>query len=292
MDDIRDIVARRVSDLTPAEKRCARVLLADYPAMGLASAASFAEAAGTSAPTVLRFLAHLGFGSYRTFQQRLREEITRAVTSPVQRATRSRVERMAPTDFTAAVDQRIGIAEQLLRTVPQPEFDAAVSLLVGRPRKTLVAGGYFTHHLAALLASQLDQLLTGVDFTRDPLRSDIGKYLDLGKDGVVLLFDFRRYEMAAKQLAELVKKRGAHLIVLTDQELSPSAQLADVVLPVHVDGVPFDSDAGVVILLESLVECVFNALGQKAIRRMERWEDNVEIPRVFAATEPDPPAES
>lgn len=289
VDDIRDIVARRVNDLTPAEKRCARVLLADYPAAGLASAASLAEAAGTSTPTVLRFVAHLGFGSYRTFQQRLRDEITRTAMSPVQRATRSRAERAAPTDFTAAVDQRIGIAEQLVRSVPQPEFDAAVALLVGRPRKTLVAGGYFTHHFAALLASQLDQLLTGVDFTRDPLRADIGKYLDLGKDGVVLLFDFRRYEESAKQLAELVKEQGARLVVLTDHELSPSAQLADVVLPVYVDGVPFDSDAGVLILLESLVECVFNALGPKAIRRMERWEENVKIPRAFSAPKSVPP---
>ena len=282
VDDIRDIVARQFNELTSAEKRCARALLADYPSAGLASASSLAEAAGTSTPTVLRFLARLGFGSYRTFQQRLRDEITRTATSPVQRAARSRAQRSAPTDFTAAVDQRIGIAEQLVRGVPQPEFDAAVALLASRPRRTLVAGGYFTQHLAALLASQLDQLLTGVDFTQDPLRADIGKYLDLGKDGVALLFDFRRYERSAKQLAELVKEQGARLIILTDHELSPSAQLADVVLPVYVDGVPFDSDAGVLILLESLVECVFNALGPKAIHRMERWEASVEIPRVFS----------
>ena len=34
MDDIREVVAARVDDLSPAEKRCARVLLVDYPAAG------------------------------------------------------------------------------------------------------------------------------------------------------------------------------------------------------------------------------------------------------------------
>lgn len=279
VDSIREEVARRVNELTPAEKRCARVLLADYPAAGLASAASLAETAGTSTPTVLRFVAHLGFGNYRTFQQHLRDEITRTAMSPVRRASRSRSERDKSTNFTTAFDQRIGIAEQLIRTVSPAEFDSAVSLLAARPRRTLVSGGYFTHHLAGLLASQLDQLLPGVLFTREPLQQDVGKYLDIGKDGLVILFDFRRSEDAAKRLAALTKERGASLIIITDHEMVPSVRHADVVLPAYVDGIPFDSDAGVLILVECLVTCVFSALGQKAINRMERWEASVKIPR-------------
>ena len=283
MDDIREVVAARVDDLSPAEKRCARVLLVDYPAAGLGSAASLANAAGTSTPTVLRFLARLGFGSYRDFQQRLRDEITRAATSPVERASRSRAERAAPTDFTAAADQRIGVAEQLVRTVPQPEADAAVRLLSAPPRRTLVTGGHFTRHLAALFAGQLEQIIAGVEFTRDPLAGDVAKYLDLRKGGLVVIFDFRRYEESARRIAALAKAQGADLIVVTDHELSPSAQLADVVLPVFVDGVPFDSVAGVVVLLESLVECVFNEMGQQAIQRMARWEHHVQIPRLLTS---------
>lgn len=285
-DDVREIVASRVDDLSPAEKRCARVLMAGYPAAGLGSAASLAAAAGTSTPTVLRFLARLGFGSYRVFQQRLRDEITRAATSPVERAARSRASHSAPTDFTAAVDQRTAGAEQLVRTVPQPEFDAAVRLLANPPRRTLVAGGHFTRHLAALFAAQMQQIIPGVEFTGDPLAADVTRYLDLRKGSLVIVFDFRRYEESARNVARLAKSRGADLIVVTDHELSPSAQLADVVLPVFVDGVPFDSTAGVLVLLESLVECAFNELGQRAIQRMARWERDVQIPRLFSPGSP------
>ncbi|GAB7005653.1 MurR/RpiR family transcriptional regulator [Nocardioides sp. AN3] len=281
MDDVREVVSARVGDLTPAEKRCARVLLADYPAAGLGSAAALASAAGTSIPTVLRFVGHLGFGTYRDFQQRLREEVTRAAMSPVQRAARSR-DGVSATGLSAAVERRISVARELLETVPTAEFDAAVSLLAAQPKSVLLAGGFFSRHLAALLASQLNQLLKGVDYTPDPLARDIGKYLDLGRDGVVVLFDFRRYEDSARRVAELTKKRGARLIMVTDHELSPTADFADVVLPVYVDGVPFDSDGGVVILLESLVECLFDALGATAIRRMSRWEESVKVTRAFA----------
>ena len=291
MNDIRDDVSARVAELTPAEKRCARVLLADYPAAGLGSAAGLARSAGTSTPTVLRFVARLGFGNYRDFQRRLREEATRAATAPVQRAARER--RPAEDSgcaFRSAVTSRAALAGHLLRTVPEAEFDAAVALLAARPRRVLVSGGFFTRHLAHLFAAQLSQLIRGVEFARDPLTQDIGKYLDLTKDGVAVIIDFRRYEESARSLAMLARDQGAKIVLLTDHELSPTAEFSTVVLPVYVEGVPFDSDAGLLILLESLIEGVFTALGESAIDRMSRWERHVQLPRAFRRDEVARPA--
>ncbi|WP_292698998.1 MurR/RpiR family transcriptional regulator [Microbacterium sp. 69-10] len=279
MDDIRDIVSSRVGELSPAEKRVARALLASYPALGLGTATAWAEAAGTSMPTVLRFVTRLGLGSYRELQLRLREESTQRAMSPVQRATRSRTDETA-SGYEELIERRLTIARELFRTVPAAEFEAAVRLLARRPRRIHLAGGVFTTHLAALLAAQLGELLSGVVHTPDPLARDLAKYLDLEAEDVVIIFDFRRYEESAYKVAERVKRRKARLIVFTDHELSPSAELADVVLPVFVDGIPFDSHSGVLVLLESLVEGVFHALGATAIERMALWEQDVLLTRV------------
>lgn len=281
MDRIKDVVRDHVEDLSPAERRCARVLLADYPGSGLVAASALAKTAGTSTPTVLRFVARLGFGTYRDFQQRLRDEIRQDVTSPVQRASRSPRQRRDTPQFSTTIQQRLALAEQLTSSVPPSEFEAAVKLLAGRPRSVLIAGGYFTRHFAALLAAQLDQIMPGVVFTPAPLTFDVNKYLTLRKDGMAVVFDFRRYEGTATKVAQLVHSRGAKLVIFTDHELSPAAQFADVVLPVPVNGIPFDSDAALLILVESLVEWVFLELGQAGIDRMKAWEDAVELPRVF-----------
>jgi DNA-binding MurR/RpiR family transcriptional regulator len=164
-------------------------------------------------------------------------------------------------------------------TVPASEFDAFVELLAAQPKRIHLLGGFFSTHLAALLAAQLGHLLAGVDYTHDPLVKDLAKFLDLEADDVVIIFDFRRYEENAHRVAELVKKRKARLVMITDHEMSPTAGLADVVLPVYVDGVPFDSHSGVLVLLESVVEGVFDALGPVAIQRMERWEEDVRLAR-------------
>ncbi len=84
----------------------------------------------------------------------------------------------------------------------------------------------------------------------------------------------------------MAKTCGASVILITDESLSPAAEEADIVLPVAVDGVPFDSFAALVVLIESLVDAVFHDAGEAAIERMADWERSVHIYRAFRASGP------
>ena len=203
---LRDEIFQRMDELTPAERKVARTLLARYPAAGLESTAALAAAAGTSKPTVLRLLDRLGFGSYPEFQQRLRGEVTRSMNeSPVSRA---RARRAVPSDdsvFLRAVEQRAGLVARLPDTVPPAEIERAVALLAARPKHVVISGGYFSRLVARMLAMQLDQLIPNVDYADEPLGADIAKYLRAGRDSVVIVYDLRRYELAAKEVVTLAK---------------------------------------------------------------------------------------
>jgi DNA-binding MurR/RpiR family transcriptional regulator len=284
---LRDEIFQRMDELTPAERKVARTLLARYPAAGLESTAALAAAAGTSKPTVLRSLARLGFGSYPDFQERLRAEVTRSMSaSPLSRA---RARRPAPSDdsaFLRAVRQRAGLVTRLPDTVPPGEIERAVSLLAGRPKHVVISGGYFSRLIARMLAMQLDQLIPGVDYADEPLGADVGRYLRAGRDSVAIVFDLRRHELAAKEVVSMAKARGASVILITDESLSPSAEEADIVLPVAVDGIPFDSFAALLVLTESLVDAIFHSAGEAAIEQMADWERSVHIGRAFRASGP------
>ena len=277
---LRDEIFRRMDELTPAERKVARTLLARYPAAGLESTAALAAAAGTSKPTVLRLVARLGFGSYPSFQERLRAEATRSMSaSPLSRA---RARRTAPSDdsvFLRAVEQRARLVRRLQDTVPPGEIERAVSLLAGRPKHVVISGGYFSRWIARMLAMQLDQLIPNVDFADEPLGADVGKYLRACRDSIAIVFDLRRHELAAKEVVSLANTCGASVVLITDESLSPAADEADVVLPVGVDGVPFDSFAALLVLTESLVDAVFHRVGEAAIERMADFERSVHIYR-------------
>jgi DNA-binding MurR/RpiR family transcriptional regulator len=279
---LRDEIFQRMEELTPAERKVARTLLARYPAAGLESTAALAAAAGTSKPTVLRLLDRLGFGSYPEFQQRLRDEVTRSM-SPLSRA---RARRAVPSDdsvFMRAVELRSGLVARLQDTVPPGEFERAVSLLAGRPKHVVISGGYFSRLIARMLAMQLDQLIPNVDYADEPRGADTAKYLRAGRDSVVIVYDLRRYELISKEVVSLAKTCGASVILITDESLSPSAEEADIVLPVAVDGVPFDSFAALIVLTESLVDALFHEVGETAIELMADWERSVHIYRTFRA---------
>ena len=74
-----------LGELSPAERKVGRALLADYPVAGLAPVAELGAAAGVSAPTVLRFATRLGFAAYADFQAALKREISEELGSPVRR---------------------------------------------------------------------------------------------------------------------------------------------------------------------------------------------------------------
>ena len=142
--------------------------------------------------------------------------------------------------------------------MPPGEIERAVSLLAGRPKHVVTSGGYFSRLIARMLAMQLDQLIPNVDYADEPLGADVGKYLRAGRDSVAIVFDLRRHELASRQVVSMAKTCGASVILITDESLSPSAEEADIVLPVAVDGVPFDSFAALLVLTESLVDAVFD----------------------------------
>lgn len=276
---INDEIFARMDELSPAEKKVARTLLSNYPSAGLDSAARLAKTAGTSTPTVLRLLSRLGIGSYPAFQDILRAEVAHYMSSPADRTERGRGLHDEKSVLSQAVRERGALVDALETHVPPSEFGRAVEALAERPKRVVISGGYFTRYLAMLLASQLDQVIPNVDFVSEPLGHDISKYLGLAKGSVAILLDFRRYEMAAKTAAQFAKARGATVIVITDQGLSPATDSADIVLPVMVDGIPFDSDAGLVVLLEALVEAVLLATGDRGLERMKEWEKSVQVTR-------------
>src|SRR5258707_9555306 len=104
---LRDEIFQRMDELTPAERKVARTLLARYPAAGLESTAALAAAAGTSKPTGFRLLDRLGVGSYPQFQQRLRAEVTPSMSgSPLSRAPAPPALPAHDSGFLRAVAQR------------------------------------------------------------------------------------------------------------------------------------------------------------------------------------------
>lgn len=264
---------RFLSRLRPSERRVAHALLADYPSAGLDSAARLATVAGVSAPTVLRFAQSLGFSGYAELQDALRRELTEQAHAPMHRL-------LEGTDLSAGT--LAGSARQLaneaaasIGALAAEEIDRLVELLADTRRRIFLTGGRTSRVLSMSLAENLQQIRPEVRSLDDPFGDDLALLLDLHRRDVHLILDFERYSRASIAAAAESKSRGAVVILVTDEQLSPAAVDASLVLPVRTrSSSPFGSLVAATILTELVVPLVLERLGPPARQRYREWDEH------------------
>lgn len=273
------------AELTPAERRVARALLANYPAAGLDTVASLAQIAGVSDPTVIRFAKAAGFDSFRAFQQALRAELSGREASALSQA-RSRTQQAGKHVPQAVGGSHDGDGESsqvraqladavhaTLESLPETELQLAVSFLTESSRRVFAYGGDYTGVAAQQLVLQLAPLRPGVRLAAANtalIASDLG---DTSPGDVWCIFDVRRYHERAQHVATTARQRGAKVVLFTDAWLSPAAQHADVVLTAAVAGPgAMDTIVPMVAVVELVCALAEHGLGSTAIERLDAVE--------------------
>ncbi|BCP52012.1 RpiR family transcriptional regulator [Kaistia sp. 32K] len=246
---LADRVTASMASLSEAERRAARALLARYPTTGMETVALFAERAKVSAPTILRFVAKLGFSGYADFRRALREEMEAQAEYPL---TRPHVDgKTAPfADFARSL---VTTVENSLAMASPADIERLTDLLVDERREIFLLGGDFTDPAARHLEFHLRKMRSRVRLFSQGLSRRADELADLRKRDVVILFDIRRYQQDTILTAEIAKERGAVVALFTDRWMSDVAQVADIVLRAQVDlPSPWDSLIGLIALVETL----------------------------------------
>ncbi|MEU2508947.1 MurR/RpiR family transcriptional regulator [Streptomyces sp. NPDC007863] len=278
---LADEIRGRLGELSPAERKVARVLLAGYPAAVFETVATIAERAGVSAPTVLRCASRLGYRGFPDLQAALRSELDARNASPITlyaaTETSEREAAAQPSSPGTHLGEQSALVQQAVsqtfEEVTQHEFEEAVSLLSDPKRRVHVAGGRFTHLLAEYLGLHLSQFRDQVNLLphKDVERTSF--LTQLARRDVTVLFDYRRYETDKTLIAELARERGGKVIVFTDPWLSPAAAHADVVLITQVSSnSPYDSLAPALAVVEAVVAAVLDRIGDDGHERMKEAE--------------------
>jgi DNA-binding MurR/RpiR family transcriptional regulator len=262
----------RLGELTHAERKVARALMADYPVGGLDPVARLAAAAGVSPPTVVRLVAKLGFDGHAEFQQSLKSEVSVRLSSPLQmHAERPETDREGalPRAERLLCD---GIRSSFAR-LPPGEFEQAVRLLADPRRSVTLIGGRFSTMLAEYLAAHLKILRPRVQVLSAAGPDRVSSMLDVGRRDVFVAFDYRRYQHDTVRLALTAKDQGATLVAFTDPYLSPLAARADVILTSSVQSPsPFDALTPAVALVEAMITALVDRLGDAPTARMLRYD--------------------
>lgn len=281
-ETISDRLQRQLDTLTRAERQLAQLILENYPASGLGPITAMAKDAGVSTPTVARMVQKLGFRGYPDFQAELREELKAKGKNPI--AKHDTWAEGAPSGhvlnrFTEAVIDNI---RHSLSQIEIETFDRACDLLADKKHAVYIVGGRITHTTAEYLFLHMQVIRARVTHIQSTSNAWPHYLLDVEEGDVFVIFDMRRYENNTLKLAELAHKRGARIILFTDQWRSPVHSFADLCFSSRIV-VPsaWDSGATTLLLVESLISAVQDLIWEDTRARMETLEDIFDQTRLF-----------
>ena len=268
---IAELIADRIGAMPAGERRAAQALIANYPLIGLRTVAEFAQAAGVSSPTILRFVARLGFQNYPEFQSTLQEELAAQLQSPASRTLEA-----SPQTAGAAspmLEATLDNLRETFRHLSEGQIADIAARLSDRRGHMFLVGGRFTDPLARYMAAHLAIIRPNVFHLVGQESMWRDRLLDMGRRDVLLIFDIRRYQDSLIRFAEKAHQRGVQIVLFTDQWLSPIARFARHVVAGRT-AVPsaWDSSAALFVVAETLIGAVTRQLEADSARRLREME--------------------
>lgn len=270
---IAEKMRAKAASLTGAERKLSHALQADYPMRGLASMPEFARVAGVSTPSVLRFAKKLGFSGFPAFQSALRLELSAQLSNPIAKQQQWAAEAPKGHVLNRFAQAAMENLKNSLGLIDHRSFDDIVALLSSPKLRIHVLGGRITAALAQYLAIHLQMARGQVELVPFSQTLWPQHLLEIGKGSVIVVFDVRRYDVSMRDFAASAKRRGAKIVLITDQWMSPISSFAVHSLPVRIE-VPTSWDSNIVSLfvVEALVAGVVERNWPKTQSRINALE--------------------
>jgi len=265
---IADRISAGVNSMTSSEKRIARVLLARYPTVGMASVTAFAKQAEVSAPTVLRFVAKLGFDGYPEFRRALCDEIDVSRNHPIKKPRIKGLD--AASDYSNELQE---VVRSTLADLDKERIERVIELFADERRGIHVLGEDLTTPVAGHLLYHLRKMRRSVFEMPATVQERADRIIDLRKKDILVLFDIGHNHTDVVATARISSQRGCTIVLFTDHLISEASEVAAHILRPKVDSsLPWESLLGVNAIVETIALALDQRLGSIVRPRVETGE--------------------
>ncbi|NLR96578.1 MurR/RpiR family transcriptional regulator [Rhizobium sp. P38BS-XIX] len=279
---VSDVINARFETLTRAEKQLAKSLLDNYPVSGLGSITTVAENARVSTPTVARMVQKLGYKGYPDFQAHLHLEVEATISNPLTKHDRWASKAPGTHILNRFADAIMGNLRQTLSDIDVVTFDSVATLLSERKRGLYFVGGRITGSLAEYFFTHMQVIRPNTTLLSSNSSTWPQYVLNMNPGDLIVIFDIRRYEQEMVNLAAAARRRGAEIIVFTDQWATPAAKHAKHTFRVQIEAPSaWDSSVVTLFIVEALIEAVQSSTWDETSERMKTLEGLFEQTKLF-----------
>lgn len=242
-----------MSGFSKGQKRIAAYILDNYDKAAFMTASKLGKLVGVSESTVVRFASELGYDGYPSMQRALQEMIRSRLTSTQRIQAAGDI--FSGQDILGSVLQSdIDKLREVVSQADRKAFDNAVDR-IQNARHVYILGARSSTFVAGYLNFYLHLLIENVTLVQTTAAGEIFEQLfRIGPGDVMIAISFPRYSRITMNTVQFARARGATIVAVTDNELSPVYQMSDAALLAPCEMISFvDSMVAPLSLINALL---------------------------------------
>ena len=266
-------IENNMSSFSKGQKRIAGYILENYDKAAFMTASKLGKLVGISESTVVRFASELGYDGYPSMQRALQEMIRSRLTST--QRIQAAGDLLDREDLLGAVLQSdIDKLREIVGEADRAEFDNVVERIM-RARHIYILGVRSSSFVAGYLNFYMHLLCENVTLVQSNAAGEIFEQLfRIGPEDVMIAISFPRYSKVTMNTVKFAQDRGASIIAITDNELSPVYQMSDAALLAPCEMISFvDSMVAPLSLINALLVALAHRMGTDVSTTFAELED-------------------
>ncbi len=273
-EQILQLLAARLSELTPEIRKAAAYMVENPNDVGVSSIREIADAARVKPNTVVRMARMAGFNGYEEFRQPFREEIRNGSTSFPDRTrwlqSLSRGGKLGAL-YSQMASNAIDSIEQTFAASDAIKVKAAADAIV-RGRNTYVLGVGIAHALARNFAYLADMALDNVIAIPREGNLAIDDLAHADNQDVMIAMTFKPYRSEVIEAVEIARGQGVSVIGISDSPASPLITSSEQGFVVSTETAQFfTSTLAAAAMLDTLIAFVIADASPDVIANIERF---------------------
>ncbi len=255
------------------QKRIAAYILENYDKAAFMTASRLGKLVGVSESTVVRFASELGYDGYPGMQRVLQDMIRSRLTS-TQRIQAAGDLFSGQDVLPAVIQSDIDKLRQMIGQASRSEFDRVVDK-IRTGRHIYILGVRSSSFVAGYLHFYMHLLSENVTLIQSNAAGEMfEQMLRMGQGDVLIAISFPRYSKVTINTVKFARDRGAEIIAITDNELSPIYELSDAALLAPCEMISFvDSMVAPLSLINALLVALSNRAGTDVSSTFAELED-------------------
>lgn len=242
---VKERIRKQYGNLTASQKIISKIAIEKPSLLAIHTAKKIAELTNTSEATVIRFCYALGYSGYTELQDEIKKSLLvgEQKKGPFQKY-RDTGDTLSRDNYAhQVIETDIAYLQQSLQQIDYGLLQQAIDHII-RANRIVVVGFRWCHIPAKWLFSSLNAIKGNTHLYTGAVDNADYFLTEREQEWLVIAISFPRHPSETVALVHSAKELGAKILAITEGELSPISQAADLLLkittpqPVATSGMP------------------------------------------------------